>query len=240
MDRTGRIIRGAVLGIALGIIGGIGLANMLYAKKSLAPKDKVVEVFETEVAQVVTDANLNPPECSSLDDCVLRFHVKANSNSRQDIALKYAVRDAVLAKFGGDLEKNTSMQEAVDFISDNLTRIEEIAVKTIYEAGYSYPVKVYIANDYFPIRQYGDMVFPAGEYKSLRIDIGEAKGENFWCILYPMTCYTYDSAAVLTDEDEKKFEDKLSREDYERLFVKRDVKKDEVKLGLKLFKWLGL
>lgn len=251
MERSnaGRIARGAVIGIFLGVVGGIGLSYGIHFKNILegnmmAKYDDAAEVFGvnddgTDAVELKT-ANTNPPECTSLQDAILRFHVKANSDSSEDIALKYAVRDAVLMEIGGELEGNHTKEEVLLYLSENLEQIQEIAVRTIDEAGFTYPVNVYISNDYFPIRQYGDMVFPAGEYQALRIDIGVAQGENFWCVLYPMTCYTYDSAAVITKEDAEELERCLSAEEYEKLFINREVDKKDVKVKFKLLEWLGI
>lgn len=246
-SNAGRIARGALIGIFLGVVGGVGLSYGLHFKNILSGNvmtryENAEQVFAVDSENDSTQkiSNPNPPECTSLDDAILRFHVKANSNSDEDIALKYAVRDAVLMEIGGELEANKTKEEAVEYLTQNLERIQEIAVNTIDEAGYTYPVKVYISNDYFPIRQYGDMVFPAGEYQALRIDIGAAQGENFWCILYPMTCYTYDSAAVITKEDAEELERCLSEEEYEKLFINREVGRKDIKVKFKFLEWLGI
>lgn len=246
-SNMGRIMRGAFIGIFIGVVGGLGLSYGMHFKNiidgNMANKytDNVVNVFgenEQTDADALLTANTNPPECTSLEDVILRFHVKANSNSDEDIALKYAVRDAVLMEIGGELEGNKTREEIMDYLTANLWHIQDIAADTVEEKGFAYPVNVYISNDYFPMRQYGDMVFPAGEYQALRIDIGQAQGENFWCVLYPMTCYTYESAAVLTNEDAEEIARCISPEEYEKLFVTREVKKDNVKVRFKILDWI--
>ncbi|MCM1399294.1 MAG: stage II sporulation protein R [Clostridium sp.] len=248
-SNMGRIMRGACIGIFLGVVGGLALSYGMHFKNivdgTMADKytDDVVNVFAKEEqsdtnADILLTANENPPECSSLEDVILRFHVKANSNSDEDIALKYAVRDAVLMEIGGELEGNKTREEVMDYLSANLWHIQDIAAGTVAEKGFAYPINVYISNDYFPMRQYGDMVFPAGEYQALRIDIGQAQGENFWCVLYPMTCYTYESAAVITNEDAEEIARCISPEEYEKLFVNREVKRDKVKVRFKILDWI--
>ncbi|MDE6026368.1 MAG: stage II sporulation protein R [Lachnospiraceae bacterium] len=250
-SNMGRIMRGACIGIFLGVVGGVGLSYGLHFKSIIEGNmeskytDEVVNVFaengQSDInidADGLLTANTNPPECTSLEDVILRFHVKANSNSDEDIALKYAVRDAVLMEIGGELEGNKTRQEVMDYLAANLWHIQDIAADVVAKQGFAYPINVYISNDYFPIRQYGDMVFPAGEYQALRIDIGQAEGENFWCVLYPMTCYTYDSAAVITNEDAEEIARCISPEEYEKLFVNREVKKDKVKVRFKILDWL--
>ncbi len=247
-----KIIRGAFIGGFLGIVLGMLISYTVhfYGKgKTIDPVNLVesayVSVFNDEGVISPDSAygggslNFNPPECNDLEDVILRFHVKANSNSEEDIALKYMVRDAVLTHIGGELDGNVTRDEILSYIRLHLDEISELARETITKAGYDYDVNAYISNDFFPIRQYGDMVIPAGNYQALRIDIGDADGENFWCILYPMMCYTVDCGAVVSKSDEKKLESELSEEDYKRLFVDHDTGDNEVKIKFKFLEWLG-
>ena len=209
-------------------------------RKSVYADLEAVYTDTAGATDAVYDVNDNPPECTDLQDIILRFHVRANSNSEEDIALKYTVRDAVLTELGGELTGDKSREEVMSYLNDNLDRIEKIALDTIHEEGYDYTVKVYIADDYFPIRQYGELVLPAGVYQALRVDIGLAEGENFWCILYPMMCYTVDSGAVISKGDEEKLEDALTEEQFKKLFVDRDVEDNDIEVRFKLLEWLGL
>lgn len=230
----GKIARGALIGVVLGCIGGIGIANTIYVNKHLKTDTSSKQVMAYYDSSGRIEENDNPPKCSNLEDVILRFHVKANSNSEADIDLKHKVRDTVLMKIGGQLKGNKSMDEVVEYLSGNLEFISEIAAEVVDENGFDYPINVYISNDYFPIRKYGELVLPAGMYKALRIDIGQAKGENFWCILYPFNCYTYEAAAVVDSDMKKTLKRKITDEEYEKLFVKRDVKKENVKIRFKL------
>lgn len=248
---TTKILRGTFLGIVLGLVAGVLISYGIYYynRGSAVGADNVIEqtamsVFGGEESIIPDPAkgggqlNLNPPECNDLEDVILRFHVKANSNSDEDLALKYTVRDAVLVEIGGKLKGNLTRDDVLSYLKDNLDDIRDIAMKTIWEEGYDYDVNVYIANDFFPVRQYGELVLPAGNYQALRIDIGVAKGENFWCILYPMMCYTVDSGAVVSKNDEKKLERELSSEEYKKLFIDKDTGDNEVKVKFKLLDWL--
>lgn len=212
---VGRIIRGSVIGILLGITCGVAIARLTHISDIYQDRDN--EVLASEV-----------------EDVLLRLHVKANSNSDRDLCLKYDVRDAVLECMRDELKDCESLDEAERIVYDNLDMIEEVVVKTVNEEGFDYPVKVYLTNDHFPTRQYGEMVIPAGCYDALRIDIGEGSGENFWCLLYPTLCYTVDSGAVVTTEGEKEIEKQLDEEAFEKLFVKHSVPKSKVKVKFKL------
>ena len=121
-------------------------------------------------------------------DNVLRLHVLANSDSDEDQALKLKVRDAILERSSelfGELE---SIDEAAESINANIDAITEVARKVISDNGYDYPVSVTLTNEHYPTRSYEALSFPSGEYLSLRVMIGDAEGQNWWCVLFPPLC----------------------------------------------------
>lgn len=123
-----------------------------------------------------------------LAEQVVRLHVLANSDSEEDQALKLRVRDAVLARAEGLLDPVADRREAEGLLRGQLLELETVAAETIRAAGYDYPVSVELANTEFPTRRYGGFVLPAGEYLALRVLIGEAEGQNWWCVVYPPLC----------------------------------------------------
>ena len=120
---------------------------------------------------------------------LIRLHVIANSNLNSDQLLKLQVRDAILAEITPEFKNLTSVKEAKFFLEKNLTRIEEIVKKEIARRGYNYPVKVEFGHFNFPTKQYGEMIFPAGDYEALRVVIGSGEGNNWWCVLFPPLCF---------------------------------------------------
>ena len=119
---------------------------------------------------------------------VIRLHVIAASDSREDQDLKLAVRDAILMAYSPILSEAEGVSEADGRVSALCHKIEETAERTVREAGYSYTVKVEYGVEEYPTREYGDYRFPAGEYRSLRVVIGEGEGQNWWCVLFPPLC----------------------------------------------------
>ncbi len=119
---------------------------------------------------------------------MIRLHVIANSDTDEDQSLKLKVRDAVLTV----VEKMTpdNREEAEKNIADNKEEILEAAKEVIAENGYSYPVTMELGTEKYPEREYDGFTLPAGRYRSLRIIIGEGKGHNWWCVLYPPLCRT--------------------------------------------------
>ena len=104
---------------------------------------------------------------------VLRFHVLANSDSKEDQELKMTVKDEVVSWLEAKMDCN-SLEETKNFIRSHLTGIEEVAEETVRREGYSYPVQAALEWTDFPEKSYGDVTFPAGSYEALRIQIGEA------------------------------------------------------------------
>ncbi len=144
---------------------------------------------------------------AAIYDNVLRLHVLANSDTTEDQALKLSVRDRILEETAVLFKDCQSKAEARAAVEANIDKIREIAENTVREAGYDYSVSVSIGEEEYPTKNYEKCCFPAGEYLSLRVMIGEAEGENWWCVLFPPLCLdaASDSREVfaevgLTDE----------------------------------------
>ncbi|MBP3314678.1 MAG: stage II sporulation protein R [Clostridia bacterium] len=121
-------------------------------------------------------------------DSVLRLHVLANSDSEDDQELKLKVRDAILADTAHLFADCKSRDEASAVVSENLPLLQMSAERAISEAGYSYPVRIELGEEEYPTKNYESACFPAGEYLSLRVLIGEGVGQNWWCVLFPPLC----------------------------------------------------
>ena len=121
-------------------------------------------------------------------DSVIRLHVIANSDSEIDQELKLAVRDEILKSASSMLEGCSTREQAIERVSDSLCTIEERAADLLADKGYPYSVSVELSEEEYPTKNYEGFCFPSGEYLSLRINIGEAQGQNWWCVLYPPMC----------------------------------------------------
>ena len=137
---------------------------------------------------------------SELYDNVLRLHVLANSDSEEDQALKLKVRDAILAESQALFVECSTREEATELVKTNLPAFEEIARQTLQAEGCDDSVRIELGEEVYPTRNYESFCFPSGSYLSLRIIIGEGKGENWWCVLYPPMCLSAASAKA-TQED---------------------------------------
>ena len=155
---------------------------------------------------------------------VLRFHVLANSDSEEDQALKLQVRDAVLGYMEENMPEEESADAAKDWVREHIDGIEDVSRSVIAQEGADYPVSAAVTTCWFPDKSYGDVTFPAGNYEALRIEIGEARGHNWWCVLYPGLCFMDTVNAVVPDEGKEKLKNVLTEEEYSRITADTDFK----------------
>ena len=119
---------------------------------------------------------------------VLRLHVIAASDSEADQTLKLKVRDAILAAGTDIFDGSVDVENAVKKITPKIKTLEETANNVIKENGFDYDVAITIDKEYFTTRTYETVTLPAGEYLSLIVKIGEGKGKNWWCVMFPPMC----------------------------------------------------
>ena len=147
-------------------------------------------------------------------DSVFRLHVIANSDSKEDQDLKYKVRDAVLEYMNNISADCSSKEEVIRLAYEHQDDFISVAEKVIRENGFDYNVKIEIGNFEFPTKYYGDISLPAGFYDALKIEIGEAKGQNWWCVMFPPLCFVDVTSGVVPDESKQIMQDNLSDEEY--------------------------
>lgn len=127
---------------------------------------------------------------------LIRFHVIANSDSDRDQALKRKVRDLIVERMTPEFKKAHNIQEARKIATSHMGDMKEIALKEIKAWGENYPVKVQLGNFDFPVKSYGDLTLPAGNYEAVRVVIGQGQGANWWCVLFPPLCFGDVSRAM--------------------------------------------
>lgn len=151
---------------------------------------------------------------TDIADSVFRLHVIANSDSEIDQDLKYTVRDALLSYMNDLCANCTSKEEAISIASEHLEDFKEIALNTIQEEGFDYSVNIRIGNFEFPTKHYGDISLPAGTYDALRVEIGEAKGQNWWCVMFPPLCFVDASSGIVPEESKEDLQNTLTDEEF--------------------------
>lgn len=151
---------------------------------------------------------------SDIANSVFRLHVIANSDSVEDQDLKYEVRDAILEYMNNISMNCKSKSEVITLAKEHTQDFYNIAKRTIQEHGYNYDVNIEIGNFDFPTKYYGDISLPAGNYEALRIEIGNASGQNWWCVMFPPLCFVDVSSGVVPEESKEIMKDSLSDEEY--------------------------
>lgn len=203
-EKTKKIIC-VILGICIGAV----LTGMILSKRVVAVDAKISEVQK------------------SLSEEVFRFHVLADSDSDDAQAVKLKVRDEVIKYMKNTMPGNQdiiSAKQTEQWAESHLLEIEKIAEETIREEGYFYGAKAEVSTCYFPEKRYGDVTFPQGYYRALRIELGEAKGHNWWCVLYPNLCFIDASCAVVSEEGKEELKRTLTEEEYEMITATTDFK----------------
>lgn len=163
---------------------------------------------------------------------IIRFHVLANSDSEADQTLKMQVKETVVGQMKEMLAESDSVEESRVVIEENLEEIESIAKAEIERRGYNYGVTASLAAAYFPQKTYGDCTFPEGWYEALQIKIGEAKGRNWWCVVYPSLCFTDSVQGIVSEEDKEELKKILTNEEYDNI-----LHGAEMKVSFRWLKW---
>lgn len=139
-----------------------------------------VLVIAAVICSITIEAGLPP---------LIRFHVLANSDSPQDQALKYMVRDRIVALVEQKLRASHSLEESRELLLADLWEIEKEAKRVLEEEESTYDVKALYGQYDFPTKYYGALSLPAGRYEAVRLIIGEGRGANWWCVLFPPLCF---------------------------------------------------
>lgn len=174
---------------------------------------------------------------SDLSQSVFRLHVLANSDSKEDQELKLKVRDNLLDFMNEICSNCSTKEEAMKIANENKDEFQKIAENTIKENGFNYSVKININNFYFPTKSYGDISLPAGYYDALRVEIGEAKGQNWWCVMFPSLCFIDVSSGIVDKNAKENLEDNLEDESYE--IISQNQEKSDVKFKFKIIEFFA-
>lgn len=184
------------------------------------------EIHRTSIIETVKSAcesqwksnAITDPLQPEIADKILRFHVLANSDSKEDQEVKKKVRDAVGAMMEPRLAESRNLEETEAIVQRSMENIVEVATETLEENGYHYGASARLANVEFPVKSYGAYTFPAGEYEALQVTLGEGEGHNWWCVLYPNMCFRGSVYEVPSDEAKHALREVLTPEEYEDIF----------------------
>lgn len=168
---------------------------------------------------------------NSVSSKLIRFHVIANSDSAEDQSLKLKVRDEVLKVIGPELNECTTIEQARQVLTKNDAKVKATAEKVIRENGYNYKVNTSLSKESFPVKTYGIVTLPQGNYEAYRILIGKASGQNWWCVMFPPLCFIdITKGEVAEEKTAKEMKKVLSDEEFD--FINN--KSSNIKLKFKV------
>jgi stage II sporulation protein R len=136
-----------------------------------------------------TPLSFATPHAKTIPADALRLRIIANSDSAQDQELKRQVRDAVVVRVAQMLQSAKNANEARNIVDHHLPDLQKLAQNIVDQDGFRYHVKADVGRVPFPTKVYGNQVYPAGDYEALRLVIGQGKGANWWCVLFPPLCF---------------------------------------------------
>jgi stage II sporulation protein R len=162
---------------------------------------------------------------------VIRFHVIANSDSEKDQALKLEIKQALTEELRPKLENVKDIDKARTILKNNLEEMVLTANRIIKENGFDYTARASLEQGYFPLKVYGDLSLPPGQYEAVKVALGAAAGQNWWCVMFPPLCFVDATYSVVPDSSKAELKYLLTDEEYKAVFQK-DTK---VKVKFKLF-----
>lgn len=163
---------------------------------------------------------------------IIRFHVLADSDKEEDQQVKLKVKDEVVCFMQEKLTAAKDKEQAREIIKDNLEEIESLAFQTLKKEGVNDQVRAYLTEKQFPVKSYGEFIFPEGIYETLQVEIGNAEGKNWWCVMFPSLCMIDESYTVVPDSAKEKLQENLTKEEYESL-----QEEDKIEYKWKIAEW---
>ncbi len=177
----------------------------------------------------------------NLSDNVFRLHVIANSDSKGDQDLKYKVRDKLIEYMKSITSNIENKEEVINIAYNNIENFQKIAEQVIKENDFNYPVKIEIGNFSFPTKTYGDISLPSGFYDALKVEIGNASGQNWWCVMFPPLCFVDVTSGVVPESSKENLETNLGQEEYD--IISNNNESDVIEFKFKIvefFEDLGI
>ena len=159
---------------------------------------------------------------NNLADSVFRLHVIANSDSEEDQNLKYKVRDSLIDYMNTLTKDVETKDEVIEIAKAHISDFQKIAKNVVEQNGYDYDVNVEIGNFSFPTKTYGDISFPPGFYDALKVEIGKAEGQNWWCVMFPPLCFVDVTSGVVPEESKENLQENLGDEEYDIISENKD------------------
>lgn len=212
------------------------MKKLLNFIKNTKLKNAILLIFLLFLYVFISAQSYVSAVSADLSNAVFRLHVIANSDSDEDQNLKLKVRDALLDYMNDICSSCTTKEESITIATEHQSEFQKIAEQTIADNGFDYSVKININNFYFPTKNYGDISLPAGFYDALRVEIGQASGKNWWCVMFPSLCFIDVSSGIVDDDAKESLENNLETESYS---IISETDNSEIKFKFKLIEFFA-
>lgn len=147
-------------------------------------KRLVILLFLIFILPIFTGCTL---KCEA--ESYLRIHIRANSNLSVDQNVKYVIKDKVVNFLTPKIAECKNLEDVKNCVLTQKSNLENLCDQTLKNKNLNYCSNLKIANEFFPTRAYGEYVLEADFYDAIIIELGEAKGDNWWCVVYPPLCF---------------------------------------------------
>jgi stage II sporulation protein R len=192
------------------------------SRKNMLTRVITIVVVVVLLTTGIVFASYSDDVSQGLANNLIRLHVIANSDSKEDQALKRDIRDIIINYMKGQLKGSKDIGHTKNIINSDLKKIEELAKKEIVRQGKNYPVKSMLGVYSFPTKAYGDVTLPAGNYQALRVVIGKGEGANWWCVLFPPLCFVDATHGTVPDTVKDDLKRNLSEDQYQIITSTQD------------------
>jgi len=170
----------------------------------------------------------------SLSENMIRLHIVANSNSKTDQDIKYRIRDELINHMIEKADELKSKEDARAYIQSHTEELKTIADRVIANSGLMYTAKVSYGKYAFPSKRYNNLILPAGYYDSVKIDIGKAEGENWWCVMFPPLCFIDETKGEMDKEYFDMLKNELSEDEMSIIMAASDTEEIPVEIRFKI------
>ncbi len=169
---------------------------------------------------------------SDLKENIVRLHVVANSDDQEAQELKLKVRDSVTQYTAQLLEESESAEESYKILQANIDKIQQVAETRARAEGCDLPVTANIGEFEFPVKSYGNITLPTGNYNAVKVTIGTGEGQNWWCVLFPPLCFVDSEATAVSASGSVQLQENLDNETYE--VIENSEEEGKVKIRFKI------
>ena len=192
-------------------------------------------LFITTIFIFISAKSYSQTMFNNISSNFLRLHIVANSDSTEDQMLKYEIRDEIIKYISPFFSDIKDKNDAKKILSNHISDFYKICYKVVYTHGYDYSVNISIGNFYFPTKEYNNFTLPEGLYDALKIEIGDAKGQNWWCVMFPSLCIIDNSNLQFTDNSEEILKNNLGSEEYS--IITNQNESPNIKIKFKLIEF---